>query len=407
MEPFVPLKAATGYRVGEFFDKEDLWKFAIEPLLKKGKTIIAEPKYDGLRFVIHRDGDRVAIYTEDAHLDRAPYLPTVVKLVKGLRPKQLILDAEFVQFDEENENPIPRADMGALRAKRPYTGPLRVYVHDCIWLDEDIHLKPYSARLKALRSVIPKTIWCEKKLQALVPTVYYEITDRKSFDKAIAACTAFKGSEGAMLKSADSEYDLTGKEPRHSEWFKYKLVKEIRVQVIGKYKKPAPWEAIGKEAPKEELTGDEAWRWFQKLRQKSRTYIYRVAFRWGDKLVPIETDHRLTPRDLEIRWNPKLKRPAWQGVHDERAWEMDRRFKHRGRGEIAYGATYATNIDVAIGQCLTVSPIRMDVFYDEKQQPHFSWTFPIVRNPEPKGRKPDTIEDVKRILEASGVKFKG
>ncbi|GAI04790.1 unnamed protein product, partial [marine sediment metagenome] len=175
-----------------------------------------------------------------------------------------------------------------------------------------------------------------------------------------------------MAKSTEGKYNLAG---RTGEWAKLKLAAEIKVSVIGKLIKPLPL----RPAPKSDLTGDEAIRTFKRLQKNSKTYILRAAFRdKAGKLVPIFSDHRLTPGDLSLKWDAAKKK--WKGTEDPRIWKMGKGFPHGKHGEYAYGNTYAKKLDPGprMGTIVTVRPISMRKFAAEGKT-MYSWMFPNLR----------------------------
>ena len=75
--PFPPMEAQT------------------KPALPKGDGWQYEPKWDGFRCVVFRDGDDVHLQSKALKpLER--YFPEVVAAVKALKPKQFVLDSEIV-----------------------------------------------------------------------------------------------------------------------------------------------------------------------------------------------------------------------------------------------------------------------------------------------------------------------
>jgi len=86
-----------------------------------------------MRLIIHRKGDRVWIFTEDKKINRADAFPEIVKEVLALPCSEVILDTEFVLWEEGK--PLPRLAMvGLVTRKEPYIKEdVRVNVHDILW----------------------------------------------------------------------------------------------------------------------------------------------------------------------------------------------------------------------------------------------------------------------------------
>jgi len=395
--PFTPLKARGGYHLGEFFDLGPLWDLWVDPNLKSGKSIAVEPKYDGIRFTVHKDGDKVWVFTEDEKRDRAEILVDVVEEVKGLKPDRLILDGELVKW--EKGQPLARHDMMDLVVgKDPIKGEdLRLNVFDVVWADDESLVdSTWEDRQKALRTVLPED---GKHLRRVRPRV---VSNRREFTAALKWARNFVGSEGAMLKLTDSPYDLDG---RTGAWAKLKDVFEIKCVVIGVRKKMP----TDQEDPKFRSSPG---RWtFEGIKDPS-AYTYRCAVRGrGGQLVPIEGERTYTDSDLKVRYvkagdkDPVTGQVAstsgWKGVDDPALWKMGRGFKSRGAGDLEYGITYNTGTEAEIGDVITVSPVLVRDWVGEDGRRHYSWTFPIVREADPTREKPDTVEDLRRIAESS------
>lgn len=395
--PFAPLKAKTGYGKFEYFDKEALWKGWIQKYMVNSVTpLVAEPKVDGIRITGHRWAGKVALFTEDKERDRAEFIPEVAKEIKGLNCESCILDGEMVIY--EGGAPIPRHEMIKLVvSKTPITGDIRYFVFDLLWLNgKSLIDAPLKDRISALNKILPKDKTHLKRLPA------YTIRNRREFDNAIAKCSAFPGSEGAMLKSLEGKYDLTG---RTGEWAKLKLAFELKTAIIGIYLKPKPFPKG--QIPTSDLTNQAAVSAFKRLQKDSKTYILRCAYRGKTgKLEAIYSDHKLTPGDLELKWNVSKKK--WQGTEDPRIWQMARGFPPGTRGEYAYGNTYGKKLEPGpkMGDIVTIRPIMVRKFVANGKT-MFAWMFPNLREIDPERHAPDTIDDMERIVRESAARTPG
>jgi hypothetical protein len=418
---FVPMKAARGYREAETTNIDELWETWARAYIGEEADprvpIAVETKFDGIRMVIHKQGDEVRIFTEDRLRDRAPYLPDVVQEVKELVTGDAILDAEWVWW--KGDKPLPRQEMIAMVVgKEPIQEEdIRVNIFDSLWERgaslEDLQ---WDQRQASLARLLPED---GKHLRKVKPIVVH---DRKELLDALKEAARFPGSEGAMLKvtrGPASRYKVQGDT---LGWAKFKVVHEIAVAIIGRLKKPGGW-GVGDHppAPTEPLTGDGALEAFRILRKGERTWIYRAAFRDGEKLVPIDAERRLTDADLHLRWVVQGKRDPltgqiasqseWKGTEDPRIWEMGEGFKDRPTGDYAYGNTYASALvpEPRMGDLITVQPVLFREWPDEGGNKRYSWTFPSVRNLESSLRRPDTLEQIRRIvsLEKRGMAARG
>jgi DNA adenine methylase len=407
---FVPMKAARGYREAETTRIDELWETWARAYLGEEAdpriSVAVETKFDGIRMVIHKKGETVGIFTEDRQRDRAPFLPDVVREVRGLVKGDAVLDAEFVMW--KGDKPRARHDMIVMVVgKEPIEGEdIRVNVFDSLWDEgQSIEEKDWRERQASLKKLLPNDGKYLRKVQPIIAR------DRKEMLDAIEKASAFPGSEGAMLKVTKGPASRYKVEGDTLGWAKFKVTAEVSVMIIGRALKPGGW-GVGNHppAPGEVLSGEEALEAYRRLRKGERTWIYRVAFLEGDRLVSIDAQHRLTSSDLELRWVPKgAKDPltgqiashsAWRGTDDPAIWEMGKGFSSRPAGAYAYGNTYASALDPApeIGQIITMNPVLFQEWKGEDGQTHYSWTFPAVRNAEPAKTEPDSIDVLKRIL---------
>ena len=92
-----------------------------------GGRVAIEWKLDGARMQVHRDGDRVAIYTRNLN-DVTARLPEVVELVRSMAAQRLILDGEVIalmpdgrplSFQDTMGRFGRRLDVDTLRVERP------------------------------------------------------------------------------------------------------------------------------------------------------------------------------------------------------------------------------------------------------------------------------------------------
>jgi len=354
-KPFGLMKARTGYHKGEFFLLDSLWDLWARGIIESGDKIAIEPKFDGIRLSIHKDGDRVWIFTEDAKRDRASIMPEVVEDVKMIKASSAILDGEMVWW--EKGRPIPRHEMIAIvSGKEPLSGvDLRYNAFDALYFQgDDLQQLEWSKRQEFLRKIIPENMRHLFKVEPIV------VSNKAELENAFRKAKQYPGSEGAMFKATKGIYESNG-EPRTASWAKLKLVKEIKVQVIGvRRKKPS---AIAE--------------------KPSETFLYRVAFKGDDGLVPIESESKITPKKLE----------------EEKEWKMASGWE-RTDG-YSYGKTYATNVKAELGDIITVIPIGIRSWIGEDGEEHYSWMFPIVKEVDKTRDEPDDLKDVEKIIAAS------
>src|SRR6266508_1363969 len=188
-----------------------------------GRTAI-EYKYDGARIQLHRDGDRVAIWTRRLSEVTAS-LPDVVDIARReLSGAPFILDGEVVALDA-SRRPLPFQDL--MRRFRRVHGvealaremPLAVHFFDCLVADgSPLVDAPYERRWEALTAVT------RGRYLALRSTVDSAEAGREFFARALAA-----GHEGVMAKDPGSPYEPGG---RGKRWFKLKEAQSVDCVII-------------------------------------------------------------------------------------------------------------------------------------------------------------------------------
>jgi DNA ligase-1 len=212
--PFVPLLPMLAEIAGEY-----------EPVLAAhgGRTAL-EFKYDGARIQLHRDGDRVAIWTRRLS-DVTRSLPDVVEIARrDLRGAPLILDGEVLALDARGR-PLPFQEL--MRRFRRVHGvdalvremPLALHFFDCLMRDgRSLIDEPYERRWEALAEVTGGRYLAER---AIVDTPEAAIDFQA---RALAA-----GHEGVMAKDLRSAYEPGG---RGKRWFKLKAAETVDCVIV-------------------------------------------------------------------------------------------------------------------------------------------------------------------------------
>jgi hypothetical protein len=294
LKPFVPMKADTGYRKGEFFVVDDLWSYWAAGYIREG--VYVDVKYDGMRMLAIKEGDKIAIYTEDALRDRAHIIPEVAAELKKL-PGDFILDGEMVWWKQGK--PMAREDMLAMiSGKEPITGEdIRYNVFDILYLDgKELFNMPLEERRKVLSKEIPKDTAHIKRV------VSYLVKNRDQLIKAVDNVKKYPGSEGAMCKWAKSTYKIARKGepvPRTEAWAKLKIVYEVSAQVtrvikpIGT-KGPLKGKWVGSYIYEAAISNEQG-----KLIPIGRTYATKIKAEIGD-ILSIRTVRVEVTKDPEV-----------------------------------------------------------------------------------------------------------
>ncbi len=185
-----------------------------------------EIKYDGVRVLAERRGDRVTLYGRGG--DTTSRYPEIVRALEALAIDRFVIDGEIVALDESGRPRFQRLQprMGlteprdvALAARhRPAIGVF----FDCLELGErDLRRLPLLDRKECLRMLVP----------ALGPVRYVDHLVGEGVAFYEAACA--QGLEGIVAKKARAPYPAG----RTRDWVKIKCQRR-QAFVIGGYTEP-------------------------------------------------------------------------------------------------------------------------------------------------------------------------
>jgi ATP-dependent DNA ligase I len=188
-----------------------------------GGRVAIEWKLDGARIQVHRDRDRVAIYTRNLN-DVTERLPEVVDAVRALNAQSLILDGEVIalapdgrplSFQDTMRRFGRRLDIEMLRAELPLTP----FFFDVLLLDgEEAIDRPLEERLTTLDRVLPNA--------ARVPRI---LTGEADEAMRFQTGALDRGHEGVLVKSLGAPY-AAGR--RGSAWVKVKTARTFDLVVL-------------------------------------------------------------------------------------------------------------------------------------------------------------------------------
>lgn len=198
----------------------------IPSALREMKNAAIEWKFDGARVQIHKDGEKVRIYSRRME-NVTSSLPEISKVTIGrVKAKRAILDGEAVAIGPDGR-PRPFQDI-LKRFRRKYDVeklaaqiPLRLHLFDIVYLDGNSLIdRPLKERRELLASIADPELVASQVL-----TNKREEAER-IYKEALAA-----GHEGVMIKNPASVY-APGK--RGKNWLKIKPVMEtLDLVVIG------------------------------------------------------------------------------------------------------------------------------------------------------------------------------
>jgi DNA ligase-1 len=189
-----------------------------ETIIAKMGTVVAQYKYDGLRAQIHKDGQRVTIFSRNLE-DHSHMFPELIAgTLKQVRAESAILDAEALAYNATSEEFLPFQETTRRRRKHQIEAlaeqlPLKAFVFDILYKDGVSLLDtPLAERLKMLEETLHPAD------DTLMLTASRTVEDAHTlillFDEAIS-----KGLEGLVVKKLESRYEAGA---RNFNWVKLK-----------------------------------------------------------------------------------------------------------------------------------------------------------------------------------------
>ncbi len=200
-----------------------------EALIEMGGEAEFEIKYDGARVQVHKDGDKVVIYSRRLE-NVTKSIPEVVERVKNaLKPEKVIVEGELVAVGEGGR---PRPFQYVLRRfRRKYNIeemiekiPLELNLFDVLYIDGESMIDvQLIERRKTLESIVETNEWI-KVAENLITKNPEEAEE--FYQRALEL-----GHEGLMAKRLDSVYEPGN---RGKKWLKIKPTMEnLDLVIIG------------------------------------------------------------------------------------------------------------------------------------------------------------------------------
>ncbi|MCX8194063.1 MAG: ATP-dependent DNA ligase [Candidatus Pacearchaeota archaeon] len=208
-----------------------------EDIIKKIGKCAVETKYDGLRLQVHKQGEKIEIFSRN--LERMTHMfPDIISgIKKQIKAKNAIIEGEAVAFNEATGEFFPfQVTITRKRKyeieKRAKEAPLVLFAFDLLYVNgKDLTQKPYLERTKALEKIIAKgfTIRQAEKI----------ITDNPKILEKFFEENVERGTEGIIAKRLDAPYQAGA---RNFNWIKLKrsykgeLQDTIDVVIVGYFK---------------------------------------------------------------------------------------------------------------------------------------------------------------------------
>ncbi|AMQ19517.1 ATP-dependent DNA ligase [Thermococcus peptonophilus] len=200
-----------------------------DALIEMGGEAAFEIKYDGARVQVHKDGDKVIVYSRRLeNVTRS--IPEVVEAIKAaVKPKKAIVEGELVAVGEGGK---PRPFQYVLRRfRRKYNIdemiekiPLELNLFDVMFVDgESLIETKFIDRRKKLEEIVEES----EKVKLAEQLITKKVEEAEAFYKRALEL----GHEGVMAKRLDAVYEPGN---RGKKWLKVKPTMEnLDLVIIG------------------------------------------------------------------------------------------------------------------------------------------------------------------------------
>ena len=182
-----------------------------------GSGVHATYKYDGFRVQIHKDGDKVSMFSRNLE-DMTHMFPELIEgTLKQIKAKTVILDSEAIAYQPESEEFLPFQETTKRRRKHNIEEvaknlPLKAFVFDIIYVDgKSVVGVPILERMKILKETIHGD-------ETLIPTPGKVVKTSQDLQLMLDDAIS-KGLEGVVIKKVDSPYEAGA---RNFNWVKLK-----------------------------------------------------------------------------------------------------------------------------------------------------------------------------------------
>ncbi len=187
-----------------------------EAVIKRLGLVAVQPKYDGIRVQIHKNGSEVRVFSRNLE-DYTLMFSELTAAAQALKDETLILDGEAIAYSKELEEYLPfqltasrRRQHGIEQAARDL--PLVAFIFDILYRNgRDLTELPYEERLAMVDAVIAGST-------VLLPAPIIKTDSVEVLTKTLLDNIS-QGLEGVVVKRPDSKYQAGA---RNFNWVKLK-----------------------------------------------------------------------------------------------------------------------------------------------------------------------------------------
>ena len=187
-----------------------------EAVINRLGPVAVQPKYDGVRVQIHKNGSSVRVFSRNLE-DYSLMFIELVKAAKGLGDRTLILDGEAIGYNSLSEEYLAFQQTASRRRQHgieeaAVSTPLVAFVFDVLYRNgKDLTALPYEQRYALLQDVLDDS-------GVLLPTPLSRTESTEELTNTLLDNIS-KGLEGVVVKRMDSPYQAGA---RNFNWVKLK-----------------------------------------------------------------------------------------------------------------------------------------------------------------------------------------
>src|SRR3990167_7732869 len=176
-----------------------------EKVIEKMTEVDVQYKYDGFRVQIHKDGDKVRMFSRNLE-EMTHMFPELIKgTLEQVKAKTAILDTEALAYNHESEEFLPFQETTKRRRKHGIEEaalklPLKAFVFDVLYKNgKQLLDEPLTKRIK----ILDRTIGGDG---VLIRTKNQTVKDPKNLTLLLEDAIS-KGLEGLVVKKLESKYE--------------------------------------------------------------------------------------------------------------------------------------------------------------------------------------------------------
>ena len=188
-----------------------------EKVIEKMIEVDVQYKYDGFRVQIHKDGDKVRMFSRNLE-EMTHMFPELIKAtLDQVKADTVILDTEALAYNPESEEFLPFQETTKRRRKHGIEEaaaklPLKAFAFDILYKNgKQLLDEPLVRRMEILKETI-------KEDDVLIRTKNQTVKDPKTLALLLEDAIS-KGLEGLVVKRLQSPYEAGG---RNFNWVKLK-----------------------------------------------------------------------------------------------------------------------------------------------------------------------------------------